>query len=354
MLGRRLRPGTVVAYRGGLGMGKTALPVGLLRSGCAGRVTSPTFTIVNEYDGATPLFHFDMYRLGSSDELFDIGWEDYLTRGGVRCGGSERVDDAMPADPTLGVQGPGARATPPPHSPGREARVRILALETSAKSVSVAVTEKRHTAYFRRTMTGADPQRDADAAAGRNAEDRGLTLDDMDIIAVARAGSFTGIRIGVSAAKGAGVGQGAALLRRIHAGGHGLWRHGLRGRRCGRYGCTAAAGVQRAVPDRKRPRYETMRGQGRGYGAGGGGIGRHAGAKADRGRRRGAAVRLFAESGDRVPAGLSLHRQQSAAGVALVAEHLAAQGLTCSAQELQPVYLRLSQAERERLARGCP
>lgn len=100
MLGRRLRPGTVVAYRGGLGMGKTAFTRGLARGlGCAGRVTSPTFTIVNEYDGATPLFHFDMYRLGSSDELFDIGWEDYLTQGGV-CAveWSERVDDAMPAD----------------------------------------------------------------------------------------------------------------------------------------------------------------------------------------------------------------------------------------------------------------
>ena len=100
MLGRRLRPGTVVAYRGGLGMGKTAFTRGLARGlGCAGRVTSPTFTIVNEYDGATPLFHFDMYRLGGEDELFDIGWDDYLTRGGV-CAveWSERVDDAMPAD----------------------------------------------------------------------------------------------------------------------------------------------------------------------------------------------------------------------------------------------------------------
>ena len=97
MLGRRLRPGTVVAYRGGLGMGKTAFTRGLARGlGCAGRVTSPTFTIVNEYDGATPLFHFDMYRLGSSDELFDIGWEDYLNRGGV-CAveWSENVAEAM-------------------------------------------------------------------------------------------------------------------------------------------------------------------------------------------------------------------------------------------------------------------
>ena len=100
MLGRRLRPGTVVAYRGGLGMGKTAFTRGLARGlGCRGRVTSPTFTIVNEYEGPTPLFHFDMYRLSGSEDLFDIGWEDYLTRGGV-CAveWSERVDDAMPAD----------------------------------------------------------------------------------------------------------------------------------------------------------------------------------------------------------------------------------------------------------------
>ena len=97
MLGRRLRPGTVVAYRGGLGMGKTAFTRGVAQGlGCRGRVTSPTFTIVNEYDGPTPLFHFDMYRLTSSDELFDIGWEDYLTRGGV-CAveWSENVTEAM-------------------------------------------------------------------------------------------------------------------------------------------------------------------------------------------------------------------------------------------------------------------
>ena len=103
MLGRRLRPGTVVAYRGGLGMGKTAFTRGLARGlGCAGRVTSPTFTIVNEYDGATPLFHFDMYRLGSEDELFDIGWEDYLARGGV-CAveWSEQVSGAVPEDAVL-------------------------------------------------------------------------------------------------------------------------------------------------------------------------------------------------------------------------------------------------------------
>ena len=99
-LAHDLRAGDVRAFTGSLGMGKTAFTRGLARGlGCRGRVTSPTFTIVNEYDGKTPLFHFDMYRLGSSDELFDIGWDDYLARGGV-CAveWSERVSDALPGD----------------------------------------------------------------------------------------------------------------------------------------------------------------------------------------------------------------------------------------------------------------
>ena len=97
-LGRVIGPGTVIAYRGGLGAGKTAFTRGLARGlGVTEPVTSPTYTIVNEYlSGRLPLFHFDMYRLGSSEELFDIGWEDYLERGGV-CAveWSENVADAM-------------------------------------------------------------------------------------------------------------------------------------------------------------------------------------------------------------------------------------------------------------------
>lgn len=96
-----LTPGAVVAYQGGLGMGKTAFTRGLAAGlGYKGRVTSPTFTIVNEYEGGRlPLFHFDMYRLNSADDLFDIGWEDYLARGGV-CAveWSEQVADALPED----------------------------------------------------------------------------------------------------------------------------------------------------------------------------------------------------------------------------------------------------------------
>lgn len=97
-LAHTLAPGTVIAFTGDLGAGKTALTRGLARGlGIFDRVTSPTFTIVNEYTGGRfPLFHFDMYRLDSSDELFDIGWEDYLRRGGV-CAveWSEKVADAL-------------------------------------------------------------------------------------------------------------------------------------------------------------------------------------------------------------------------------------------------------------------
>lgn len=101
-----LSPGTVIAFTGDLGAGKTAFTRGLARGlGIPGRVTSPTFTIVNEYEGGRlPLFHFDMYRLSSSEELFDIGWEDYLLRGGV-CAveWSERVHDALEGAITVNI-----------------------------------------------------------------------------------------------------------------------------------------------------------------------------------------------------------------------------------------------------------
>ena len=100
-LAERLLPGDVIALRGGLGAGKTAFTRGLARGlGIEDPVTSPTYTIVNEYSqGRLPLFHFDMYRLPDSDALFDIGWEDYLDRGGV-CAveWSENVSDALPED----------------------------------------------------------------------------------------------------------------------------------------------------------------------------------------------------------------------------------------------------------------
>ena len=106
-LGRIIPAGTVLAYRGDLGAGKTAFTRGLARGlGCGETVTSPTYTIVNEYlGGRLPLFHFDMYRLSSADDLFDIGWEDYLDRGGV-CAveWSENIAEAMAGAVTVAIE----------------------------------------------------------------------------------------------------------------------------------------------------------------------------------------------------------------------------------------------------------
>lgn len=97
-LAKALTPGAVIAFVGDLGAGKTAFTRGLAQGlGCTEQVTSPTYTIVNEYlSGKMPLFHFDMYRLTCADDLFDIGWEDYLERGGV-CAveWSENVAEAL-------------------------------------------------------------------------------------------------------------------------------------------------------------------------------------------------------------------------------------------------------------------
>lgn len=99
-LAKNIPDGTVVAMYGDLGAGKTAFVRGMAEGmGLTCRVTSPTFTIVNEYLGDRELIHFDMYRLQSADELFDIGWEDYLSRGAV-CAveWSENVRDAFTGD----------------------------------------------------------------------------------------------------------------------------------------------------------------------------------------------------------------------------------------------------------------
>ena len=96
-----LQKGDLIWLSGDLGTGKTKFTQGILRHfAMEDQISSPTFTIVNEYEGARlPLFHFDMYRLESAEELFDIGWEDYLNRGGV-CAveWSERVAGALPRE----------------------------------------------------------------------------------------------------------------------------------------------------------------------------------------------------------------------------------------------------------------
>ncbi len=99
-LGKCLPSGSVVALYGDLGAGKTALVRGMARGLELGEaVSSPTFTIVNEYPGHPALFHFDLYRLKNAEELYAIGWEDYLDRDGICVTEwSENAEEALPED----------------------------------------------------------------------------------------------------------------------------------------------------------------------------------------------------------------------------------------------------------------
>ena len=97
---QRLQPGAVVAFTGDLGAGKTAFVRGMAQGlGIPQRVTSPTFTIVHEYDCDPPVYHFDAYRLNNADELYEIGCEEYFARGGiVLMEWPEKVEEALPKE----------------------------------------------------------------------------------------------------------------------------------------------------------------------------------------------------------------------------------------------------------------
>ena len=99
-LGKTLKNGNVVAYFGGLGMGKTAFTRGLAKGmGITADVASPTFAIVNDYGGNPPLVHFDMYKVDSWDDLYSSGFFDYLDMGAVLAvEWSENIENALPDD----------------------------------------------------------------------------------------------------------------------------------------------------------------------------------------------------------------------------------------------------------------
>ena len=231
--------------------------------------------------------------------------------------------------------------------------MKILALETSAKSVSVAVTEDGallSQAYQNRGLTHSVTLMPLLDGMLRTA---GLSMDDMDAVAVACGpGSFTGIRIGISAAKGlawarelpccavstlGAMAFGVTDFEGIVAGAMDARRQQIYNAffRCENGSVTRlcadrAVSVEQAAQELSAlPEPKLIVGDGAEL-----------------------LYRQLRESG--VPCRLAspLHRLQNAAGVALAAERMAAAGLTCTAQELLPVYLRLSQAERERLARG--
>ena len=98
-LGEKINSGVVIAFIGGLGMGKTCFTRGLaLGLGSTDTVTSPTFALVNEYlSGRLPLYHFDMYRVSGWEDLYSTGFFDYIEEGGVlACEWSENIENALP------------------------------------------------------------------------------------------------------------------------------------------------------------------------------------------------------------------------------------------------------------------
>lgn len=97
-LARMLRPGDVVAFRGGMGAGKTAFTRGMASVlSPDAEVASPTFALVNDYGGKVPFWHFDMYRITTMDDLYSTGFFDYLEMGGILAvEWSENIDAALP------------------------------------------------------------------------------------------------------------------------------------------------------------------------------------------------------------------------------------------------------------------
>ncbi|MBE6750089.1 MAG: tRNA (adenosine(37)-N6)-threonylcarbamoyltransferase complex ATPase subunit type 1 TsaE [Ruminococcaceae bacterium] len=103
---KALNGGEVIAFRGNLGMGKTCFTRGLARGlGFSGTVTSPTFALINEYlGGRLPIYHFDMYRISTWEELYSSGFFEYIEQGGiVACEWSENIENALP-DNTIYIE----------------------------------------------------------------------------------------------------------------------------------------------------------------------------------------------------------------------------------------------------------
>jgi len=99
-LSRLLRQGDVIGFFGDLGSGKTRTIQGICQGlGCGEQVSSPTFTIINEYQGKYPVYHFDLYRIDSEQEIYDLGYEEYFYDEGIcLIEWAERAGSLLPAD----------------------------------------------------------------------------------------------------------------------------------------------------------------------------------------------------------------------------------------------------------------
>jgi len=95
-IARYLKKGDIVGFIGELGSGKTTIIKGIVKHFSNSDVYSPSFIIVNEYQGKIPIFHFDLYRIKDFDELIDIGWEDYIDKGIILIEWAEKIKKNLP------------------------------------------------------------------------------------------------------------------------------------------------------------------------------------------------------------------------------------------------------------------
>lgn len=99
-LGKLLGGGEIILLSGDLGTGKTAFTSGIAKGlNIAGYITSPTFTIVNEYEAQIPLYHFDVYRINDSEEMYEIGFDEYINSDGVTViEWAELINECLPVE----------------------------------------------------------------------------------------------------------------------------------------------------------------------------------------------------------------------------------------------------------------
>ena len=254
-LAKTLHGGEIIAFTGDLGAGKTAFTRGLARGlGIPMRVTSPTYTIVNEYTGGRlPLFHFDMYRLGSSATscLTSAGRTICSAAACARWSGAKTSRTPCRAQSRCASA---AIRTSSARSPSKEAGwMRILAFETSAKAASVALLEGDMLLGELYLNCGLTHSRTLLESAQRLLEITELTAKDIDAVACAagpgklyRRAHRRGGRQGLC------MGAGYPVLRRFDAGGHGMAGIGIFRHRVLRHGRAALPGVSRTLPCRER------------------------------------------------------------------------------------------------------
>lgn len=101
-LGKQLLPGSIVSFFGDLAAGKTTFIKGLASSAIginSAEISSPTFVLLNIYEGSRTFYHFDLYRLKDSTDFYNMGFDDYLNSSGISCiEWAERIEDILPSD----------------------------------------------------------------------------------------------------------------------------------------------------------------------------------------------------------------------------------------------------------------